>query len=84
MKKLTMCIIIIYLHTSSQIDDSLTSGLLIRSEIKSTTSWLLNEFQIPSQANTRKFVLSGVMSKTVTSGKAVIICSVFGRSLFFL
>lgn len=72
-----------YHHTSSQIDDNLTP-FSIRTDTKSTTSWLDNEFHIPSQANTIKLTFCDFMSKTLTSGKAVIICSVSEIFLFFL
>ena len=71
--------------TSSQIEVNLSSGVsLILSSTKSTTSWLVIKFQIPSHARIIQESLSLSRSNTRTSGWEEIIWSIKGRVLFCL
>lgn len=63
---------------------SFLTPLSNRSLIKSTTSWLDIEFQIPSQAKTMNSSLERSMSNVLMSGSADIICSVGPSDLFCL
>lgn len=62
--------------------DILVSPFIIRLRTNSTTSSLLNEFQMPSHARIMNSS-SGVMVARLTSGRAEIICSSGFRSLFY-
>lgn len=67
--------------TSSQIADILVSPFRIRLRTNSTTSSLVNEFQMPSHAKIMNSS-SAVIVARFTSGIADIICSSAFRSLF--
>ena len=56
---------------SSNESDSVNFILLL---IKSTTSWLLREFQMPSQAKNTNVSVSGCKVSFLTSGTGEIIC----------
>lgn len=67
--------------TSSQIADILVSPFTIRLRTNLTTSSLVSEFQMPSQAKIMNSS-SAVIVARLTSGIADIICSSAFRSLF--
>lgn len=75
-----------YILTSSHMEVSLAGGFLASnlSEMKSTTSWLESEFQMPSHAKTMNGSVAGSMVRVFMSGTGEIICSVRGSDLFVL